>query len=188
MSLIHPREVILEKLSNFLWVGRWCLLSKLLGFYFVVHCRCSAVLILVFSRKRKKYFNLSHLKSHYNEQPNFGKDLRFVFWIFFRITRLRIHKKYFNLSLLKSSSAKSWKSPTKTKFKKVRISILLGGVLVFVILGRNSRTVLPLSLKLFPKMKQFQGGTNFWGRAEMKISAEVLLSWMMLKYCKRLES
>ena len=34
-------------------------------------------------------------------------------------------------------------------------------MLVFVILGRNSPTALPLSPKLFPKMKQFRGGTNF---------------------------
>ena len=93
-----------------------------------------------------------------------------MFWIFFRITRLRIHKKYFNLSLLKSSSAKSWKSPTTTKFKKVRISILLGGVLVFVILGRNSRTVL-LSHFLksyFPRWNNSREGQTFGGGRKWK--------------------
>ena len=40
---------------------------------------------------------------------------------------------------------------------------------MFVILGRNSRTALALSQKLFPKMKQFQGGTNFWANGNENI-------------------
>ena len=48
--------------------GRWCFRNKLLSFYFVVRCRCSAGLISVFSgrsrisRIHKKHFTLS-LKS-----------------------------------------------------------------------------------------------------------------------------
>ena len=48
--------------------GRWCFRNKLLSFYFVVRCRCSAGLISVFSRRsrisriHKKHFTLS-LKS-----------------------------------------------------------------------------------------------------------------------------